>query len=148
MVNIIKAIIAFLIKIFSSEKKKPSPKNTPEYYKRKQFLTNAENSFFLTLKYILDDKYIIFAKPRMIDVIAANRYGKPKVIQKHIDFLITENNISLLAIELDDSSHRNRKEKDQAKNKIFESAEFPYLRIKHQKTYDTQKLKRLIQEKL
>ncbi len=120
------------------------------YFIRKYFLSISEQSFYLTLKHILSEEYDIFPKPRMIDVIGANKHGKPRVIQKHIDFVITRKNHPILAIELDDSSHNSpyRKKQDKAKNDIFEAANFPYIRISAQKYYNTNELKKRIEASL
>ena len=67
-----------------------------------------------------------------------------------MDFVICDSQSlkTLLAIELDDSSHLNlnRMERDEFINDIFKQAQFPLLRIPAKASYSVQELKNQIQE--
>ena len=56
----------------------------------------------------------------------------------------------MLAIELDDASHRktSRKRRDEFVDLALEAAQLPLLRVRAQKDYDPQELKQAVQNRL
>ena len=70
-----------------------------------------------------------------------------KISQTHIDFVLLDPNSfeTIMAIELDDNSHLNRKEADALKNQVFQEINIPLLRVKTQKRYSTTELMNNIQ---
>lgn len=81
------------------------------------------------------------------------RWGlRNRVKSRHVDFVICDKqNIKpLLAIELDDSTHRrkDRKESDEFKDEIFEDMELPLLRIMFEDLRNLEKLKAEIKIKI
>ena len=130
----------------------------PRYKKSRYFLSPAERKFFDILVNLVGDKYQIFAQTRMAEVLfVANepvdriRYDN-HLRCRHLDFLLCDvkEKRPLLAIELDDSSHKNyyRKENDEFKNTACESAGLPLLRFKVKQNYSKQEILDSIQEKL
>ncbi len=110
------------------------------YIKQKSLFYPSENRFYFILKDIIGEKYLIFSKVRMCDLLYIpsmyrsdyfSYFGKIK--SKHIDFVICdkENVEPILAIELDGSSHFrfDRVERDDFVNNIFADANFPLLRF-------------------
>ena len=70
----------------------------------------------------------------------------PRVSAKHIDFVLINPKTTeiILAIELDDSTHRtnrDRIERDKFVNKAFEVAGVPLLRIDTSRSYNIERLK-------
>lgn len=142
-------VLAFIIKakeFFDGNSSEEKTETTLPYHKTKYLLSIAEKNFFKVLENILDDKYYIFPKIRMSDLLWHSnrsrdfRYYHNKIQQKHIDFVVCDkNNISpLLAIELDDSSHnyQRAKKNDKLKNEAFKMAGIPLLRVWVRKEYD------------
>jgi very-short-patch-repair endonuclease len=105
-------------------------------YKKKDFLlTKKELSFYNFLVDNISDKYSVMCSVRLIDIIEPldkkDFTARAKVIQKHIDFLVCSKWYlnPILAIELNDTSHRNSKryERDNFLDLVFQSAWLPLL---------------------
>lgn len=96
--------------------------------------TKTELVFYNKLKEILNVDYNIFSKVRLADLIYTKQYSEfNKVKSKHFDFILTDNNLKpLIAIELDDKSHDNikNKENDYKKNVIAESVGLKIIRVR------------------
>lgn len=122
------------------------PRKLP--YKRDTLLTSAEYAFFQVLKWKCDPhKYMICPKVRMEDfLIVTDKEHREKyrgyVKSRHIDFLLCDSDLHILAgIELDDSSHNGKEAKktDQFKNDVFKQIGVPLFRIKAGRgTYEAQ----------
>lgn len=106
------------------------------FYRRKYLFTKNEFYFYKQLQKISEEKNLIpLAKVRLADfveVTSKSDYMKyfAKIRSKHIDFLLLDKETLkiVVAIELDDNSHRN--EKDKFKNKLFEQINIPLLRCR------------------
>jgi hypothetical protein len=92
------------------------------YRKLDVLFSPAERSFFGVLNQAVGDNAQIFGKVRVADVIAPEK-GMPrsqwqkafnKISSKHFDYLLCDkNDLSILcAIELNDSSHNSKKQKN------------------------------------
>lgn len=125
-------------------------------YERKLLLTKREWAFYKKLKCIADKYNLhILSKVRMEDIIRVKEElpysekssARGRIKSRHIDFIIAdpENLYILLAIELDDNSHKYKKAKeiDQFKNEVFEAVGLPYIR-----TYGYDDIEKLICEKI
>jgi hypothetical protein len=120
------------------------PKNNKLPYKQKPLLTKTEYTFYKVLKSECD-KYniIICPKVRMEDFLSITdktKYQKWRghVKSRHIDFMLCDNNLNLIAgLELDDKSHNtsSAKETDGFKNDVFKSIGLPLFRIKTNSNY-------------
>ncbi len=108
-------------------------------YAKKMLLTKAEYEFYKVLKAKCDqNNMLICPKVRMEDfLIVTDKKNTLKyrgyIRSRHIDFMICDNKLYLLAgIELDDNSHYNKNaaEIDEFKNKVFQKINLPLFRIK------------------
>lgn len=148
-------LIAIIILILSTIIKgrlgnnKTEQKNTnfEEYEKLQYLLSKTENSFYNVLKISIGEEYIICPKVRIADFIKAKKSKNwqanfNKINRKHIDFLICNKTMQpIFGIELDDKSHDNQYERDGFVNKLYETINFPILRIKANYNYSMQELK-------
>jgi hypothetical protein len=130
----------------------PKPEVLP-YGLRDRFLSAAEVSFYHVLRAATRDRVAICPKVRMTDVLyVSNRRENysyvGKISQKHVDFLLCDPKSMrpLLAIELDDSSHKraDRAERDAFVNRAFETAGLPLLHVPARRSYQTGELAALI----
>jgi len=129
--------------------------NEYPYRKTNFLLTKAERAFFEVLQTVVGDKYLLFSKIRLADLVYVPEGTKHwrmqfnRISSKHADFVICdkESVSPKLVIELDDSLHSipsNRK-KDVVKDEIFHAAGIALLRIKAKSAYDFFELKRTIE---
>ncbi len=128
---------------------KKSINQLTEYpYAKKMLLTKAEYVFYNILKRKCDENdLLICPKVRMEDFLSVtdkNNFMKYRgyIKSRHIDFMICDNKLRLLAgLELDDNSHMSKKaaDIDNFKNKVFEAINMPLFRVKmSQGAYETQ----------
>lgn len=125
------------------------------YIKKNYFFSLAEVKFYDLLKEILGDKYLLFSKVRISDLIMP-KYDKDKYLYfnkikaKHIDFLICDKNPvkPKAIIELDDNSHNNpaRQERDQFIDEAFANAGIPIAHIKVRSEYNKEEIIEQIQK--
>ncbi len=119
-------------------------------------LTQSELHFYRALKQAVPTNTHICMKVRMGDIITCSDsqwkagWG-PRVSAKHIDFVLIDPKITeiILAIELDDSTHRtnrDRIERDKFVNKAFEVANVPLLRIDTKRSYNIERLKEVLRD--
>jgi len=95
------------------------------YKLNESLLTERENNFFRILRPVAD-KYNLYiaVKPRMADFIdnLGSKYSFYRISQKHVDFLLCDNDMKpIMALELDDSTHEreDRKERDEFVSKVY-----------------------------
>lgn len=128
------------------ERGKPGASGADElpYRLRDRFLSPAEISFFHVLQKNAGDRYHLLAKVRISDllyVVQRKRNYKfvNQIDRKHVDFVLCDpkNMQPALAIELDDSSHAQKKrvERDQLVDEAFKVAGLPLLRVQARKSY-------------
>ena len=156
---VITAIIIFIIiTVIKNKQTKQSPQDNKTIdlpVKRTRLLTNAEVSFYKTLKEILPPEQSITCKCRLEDIMAVEKgHNKPgfrnRINCRHVDFVIftPANGYTDYAIELDDSSHENRKDDDEFKNQLFQKIKMPLIRIKAQAKYNPDELKKTIESNM
>lgn len=120
-----------------------------------KIFTPTEQKFFYFLKQAIDtEKYCIFTKVRLIDIIFLKHWPREKyvpirnqIIQKHLDFVITDNyGKVVMAIELDDKYHSKEKVKknDEFKDDIFQYMWIPLERFQVGSYYDFEKVKTIL----
>lgn len=116
----------------------------PVFNIRESFFTHSEKQFYKNLKEVLyklfQYKYEIYPKTRLNDIFDT-KYSKDWFMQSHTDFLIVDreqNFKPVLAIEVDWNSHNNRwqKKSDKFKDKVFNEAKLPLVRIKNEQSND------------
>jgi hypothetical protein len=114
-----------------------------------QFLSPSELSYFRILRAVLGSEAAICAKIRLADLLFVSTKDNyishfNRLAPRHIDFLVCEASTMqpLLAIELDDSSHRRtkRQDRDRFLDEAFAAANFPLLRVPAQPQYRQQQV--------
>lgn len=112
------------------------------YLKNDSLLTNSEKKFYFILADILQDRFFIFSKVRIADIVHVPEWYKTyywaiywwnRIKSKHVDFLVCDK-LSfepLLVIEIDDPSHLlpDRKKRDGLVNFVFRKAHLPILHL-------------------
>ncbi|MDE0856523.1 MAG: DUF2726 domain-containing protein [Nevskia sp.] len=137
-------------------RKRPQGEGPAPNYRRKDFLSKAERSFFGVLQQAVDREGLIFAKVRLADLLtpAAGpadggwQSAFNRIQSKHVDFILCSlgDLTPKLAIELDDASHRQarRKERDQFLETACQSAGLPLLRVPAHRDYAVRQLREQI----
>ncbi len=128
------------------------------YRRRSHLLTAAERSFYGVLRQVVEGRYHVAWKVRMADVllIPASTGDRQRhlnrILAKHLDFVLChpESSAPLLAIELDDSSHREsqRRKRDSFVDAALDAAKLPLLRVLVRRSYSPQELADLIRLQL
>ena len=115
-------------------------------------LTQNELKFYRILRQITNKLgYSLFCQVSLYEIIKAIEYKDfNKIRSKTIDFVITQENCKILmCIELDDITHqrKNRIERDNFINKLFEDLEIKLIRIPVQNFYNMEQLEAKIKER-
>ena len=148
LILVVVGLIALVVKFFEK-----SPEKLP-YQKKNYLLSVAEKLFFDTLRLAVNERYYIFSQVNLDKIIYVEKgtdnylsYYR-KMNQYSVDFLLCDkNDISpILAIELDDSSHKSekRKERDRFVNQALNDAGIKILRIPCRSKYSVEELDREI----
>lgn len=142
----------FLEKYFDEKKKEYT------YRAKESFMTPAELEFFGILKFVVGEKYQIFAQVHLSTILdhkvaGQNWHGAFRHIdEKSIDFVLCDpiNLKPLLAIELDDKSHDEefRQLRDKEVERIFEKTSLSLLRVQNHGHFDKEEIAKQIFEKL
>ena len=154
---VILVLIIYLLPKFHSQRKTTIDDIEYPYHLRDDFLSLAEHSFYQVLKHTVSEWAIICPKVSLGDLfyvksIDPSKYRTytNKIDRKHVDFLLCDPKTvkPLLGIELDDTSHqkRDRKERDEFVEMVFEEANIPLIRIKVQREYSTSELDSLLRQ--
>lgn len=108
-------------------------------YEARPLLTKREYGFYCLLRREADARGLLIC-PKvglkdLIGVTARNNYMKyfRPIAQKHIDFVICDQNLRVLfAIELDDSSHdtKEARKRDHFKDQALRAARIPLKRVR------------------
>ncbi len=117
-------------------------------YRKNNLLTKTEYKFYLILKKKCDEQNLLICpKVRLEDFILVpledfNEKQKYRghIKSRHVDFLITDSNLHILAgIELDDPTHNTEQAKiiDEFKDNLFKTIGIPLFRIKTNTRYTT-----------
>ncbi len=128
------------------------------YLKKDSVLTDSERAFYIVLKNIVGDDFLILSQVSLLEILAvpnglstSQRYSaKNKIQAKHIDFLLCEKESfrPLLVIELDGSSHENPRRilRDNFLKDALASAGLPFLPMPRSSRYDEVELSNRIHE--
>ena len=128
------------------------------YQKKWYLLSPAERDFYEALRQAVGNRYTIFAKVRLLDLLwlpdnMENRilYIR-RVASKHVDFVLChpQTVAPVLVIELDDASHQlpERQERDIFLNEVLRVAGIPLLRVPVRKSFSAPALRGQILETL
>lgn len=127
------------------EQKEKDPKELdPEYikaaYQQKwMFTLNEKNSLYALEKIVKEEGYRLFAKVRLFDLVTPiTKHPKYKsnlwrIQAKHLDFVITTDNlVAKYVIELDDSSHdkADRKQRDEFVDMVLQACGYKVLHVR------------------
>lgn len=129
------------------------------YLVRDDFLSPAEQSFYMVLKNAVSDWALVCPKVALGDLfyVKSNDASKyrgytNKIDRKHVDFLLCDPKTvrPLLGIELDDKSHRrpDRQMRDTFVENVFATAKLPLARLDVQNAYNPAELNILLRQKL
>lgn len=128
-------------------------------YQRKDYLlSKGERAFFVALQQAIGGQCLIFSKVRLADLVFIPSGTKKRqsyfnrIQSKHIDFVLCNHDAvrPMLAIELDDSSHRraDRQDRDEFVDSALSAAGLPMLRVPAQGSYDVATLRTTIHQSL
>ena len=150
-------ILVIIIKAIASDSGNQKTSTVYRYNRKYSIMTEREQEFYKKLKLICGDSILIFPQIHLSNLFFHNIKGQNfkaafKFINKlSVDFVLVDsrNYKTLLAIELDDSTHnkQERIRRDLIVNDIFKKANFPLLRVDSIKI-DNEKLKQMILENI
>ena len=118
------------------------------YIRADCLFSKAEANFYFALKGAVQDRYIVFGKVRVADIITIKSGLSPKarmsalgrIAQKHLDYVLVHpvTLAPICAIELNDKTHNreDRSKRDQMLSRIFEKTEIPIIWVKTACSYD------------
>jgi very-short-patch-repair endonuclease len=130
--------------------------NHSPYKKSKNLLTKTEADFYVYLKAAVNNDFHINKMTRMCDLVDVDKRLRSKeymsyfrsISQYHIDFTLCDpfSFKPVVCIELDDPSHERagRIKRDKKVNKIFADINLPLLRIKTERKYSVENLRKII----
>lgn len=140
--------IAIALSLAAAANKKRSVSDAgASYVARDSLFTPAERSFLGVLENAVGDRFRVFGKVRIADVInvksASNRTWQSafnRISAKHFDFVVCESTTTrvVCAVELDDQSHnrRARVARDELVGVVCNKSGLPLLRIQAQAAYN------------
>ena len=139
-----------------SDKDKPPEAVHYPYFVRDDFLSAAEQSFYLVLKLTVGDKALVCPKVSLGDLFWAKsndpseyRSLTNKIDRKHVDFLLCDPKTvrPLAGIELDDRSHQreDRRQRDEFVGRVFAAAKLPLIHVPAKHAYTVSELVALLQ---
>jgi hypothetical protein len=129
------------------------------YHMRDDFLSAAEQSFYLVLKNATTGSFLVCPKVSLGDLFYVRssdpskfRIYSNKIDRKHVDFLLCDPKTvrPLLGIELDDKSHQrdDRRTRDEFVQKVFAAAKLPLLRIPARQSYTVSEISTAIKNRI
>lgn len=130
------------------------PEQLP-YRQRDDFLSAAELSFYRVLVMAFDGSHLVCPKVNLADIFFVarpneNQSYRNKIDRKHVDFLLCDPTTMkpIMGVELDDSSHarRDRQDRDEFVDQVFEAAGLPLLRVRAAASYSPQSIADLVRQ--
>lgn len=150
-------ILVIIIKAIVSDSGNQKISTVYRYNRKYVIMTEREQEFYKKLKLVCGDSILIFPQIHLSSLFFHNVKGQNfklafRFINRlSVDFVLVDsrNFKTLLAIELDDSTHneKDRIKRDLIVNDIFKKAHFPLLRVDSVKI-DNEKLKEMILESI
>jgi len=141
-------IVLFILAVIALAFIKPNKSKGYSYKLRGPLFTAAERSFLHVLDQAVSDKYRVFGKVRVADVINPAKgvdsknwqIAFNKISSKHFDYVLcSKDKLDVIAvIELDDKSHNTKKTKnrDALLENACESAKLKLIRFKAKSGYE------------
>lgn len=127
------------------------------YVRREALFTPAERAFLVVLDKVAGERYRVFGKVRVADVLDVKPMRDrrawwrafTRISSKHFDYVLCDPaDLSVVAvIELDDRSHQrpDRVERDAFIDEACQTAELPLLRVPARRTYVQRELREQLQ---
>lgn len=152
---LLEAIIAivFFVAVFLKARQEVKPSPRLPYVVQARLLTPMEERFHHVLSQASQGTYLLACKVRVADVLKPQPFSQSafnKISAKHFDFVLCDKSTTrpVLAIELDDSTHRRAEaqKRDGVKDAACRAARFPLLRVPVQPDYDKAYLQKRIAE--
>ena len=140
--------LSFLTLLFGGGKPTPA-KNAFPFGLKDHFLSASEISFYHVMRGTLSADVTICIKPRLGDILFVrqphqNHTARNQINQKHVDFLLCETLTMKprLVVELDDSSHhqKKRQDRDEFVDAALKAAGLPILHVRAARSYVPQEL--------
>lgn len=150
---VVVVVVLMLVLVASKSKPADRPDEGFPYEKRDALFTPAERSFLGVLDQAVGERYRIFGKVRVADVVdVRRRLGRSdsssawnRIRSKHFDFLLCARDDLTVAcaIELDDRSHQraDRKARDDFLSGVCQAAGLPLVQIQAQRAYSVSELR-------
>jgi len=141
------AILAATAQRFTSRAKQSFP-----FAKRKYFFSAAERSFYEVLRRLVPE-HVVFAKVGLAELVYVTKKGSEwrshqnRIDRKHLDFLICNADLApVVAIELDDASHRaqSRRDRDAYVDQVLAAAGIPIVRVPARRGYQVDELRQIL----
>ena len=132
----------------------PTSEQLP-YRQRDDFLSAAELSFYRVLVMALDGSHFVCPKVNLADIFFVDRPNenqtyRNKIDRKHVDFLLLDPATMkpIMGVELNDASHarRDRQDRDEFVDQVFEAAGLPLLRVRAAASYSPQSIADLVRQ--
>lgn len=147
-------IVARILDLLGGRDQKAAQIDYP-YRTRDDFLSPAEQSFYLVLRAATTDWATICLKVGLGDIFYVKssdpsifRTATNRIDRKHVDFLLCDPNKlhPMLGIELDDRSHQraDRQERDDFVEHVFAAAQLPLARLPVRRAYPLGELRALL----
>ncbi|RCX31294.1 DUF2726 domain-containing protein [Thioalbus denitrificans] len=150
---VVVVLVLVLVLLAAKPKRADKPDEEFPYEKRDALFTPAERSFLGVLDQAVGERYRIFGKVRVADVVDVwRRLGRSdsssawnRIRSKHFDFLLCAwDDLSVAcAIELDDRSHQraDRKARDDFLTGVCHAAGLPLVQVQAQRAYTVSELR-------
>ncbi len=134
-----------------SKRKAPTEKPPAGNFQANPPLNHSEKKLFWALNKLGKDKYHIFPKMRLCDVIKnTNRMDLYRILSKHVDFMLyTKKDFTpVCAIELDGHHHEYGEnfEHDQVKDFYLNAAQIPVVRLQPENYYQPEEIDKRIND--
>jgi hypothetical protein len=146
-------VVLVLVVLAAKSKRADKPDEGFPYEKRDALFTPAERSFLGVLDQVVGERYSIFGKVRVADVVEVRRgldnsrrsSAQNRINSKHFDFLLcARDDLSVACvIELDDRSHQraDRRARDDFLTGVCNAAGLPLVQIQAQRAYTVSELR-------
>jgi hypothetical protein len=154
-------VVAIIAAVLSQVlKRAPEGAKQLPYVRIDNLFTTAERSFYGVLVQVVANRYVIFGKIRLADLIMPRPDLTPserttalnKISSKHVDFALCDPaTLAIIGvIELDDKSHQaeRRKQRDAFVDAALHAAGVPVLHVPAKKSYNLSEVSEQVQRML
>jgi uncharacterized protein DUF2726 len=145
-------VVILVIVVAIAQRFIPAAKQSFPFAKRQYFFSAAERSLYEILRRLLPE-HVVFAKVGLGELVYVTRKGsewrthRNRIDRKHLDFVICNADLEpVVAIELDDSSHREqrRRDRDAFVDQVLAAAGIPIVHVAAQRGYRLDELRQML----